>query len=71
MTIFEIEGGFIELYKLLKAEGLCESGAAAKAAVKSGSVLVDGKAETRKGRKLFPGAVVEFAGEKIEIRNKD
>ncbi|HHS50443.1 MAG TPA: RNA-binding S4 domain-containing protein [candidate division Zixibacteria bacterium] len=67
MEIFEIEGDYIELFKLLKAEGLCESGADAKAVIEAGDVRVDGEVETRKRRKLFPGSVVGFAGVSIKI----
>ncbi|MCK5832875.1 RNA-binding S4 domain-containing protein [bacterium] len=70
MIVFEIDGEFIELFKLLKAEGLCENGAQAKAAVSSGEVLVGGQVETRKRHKLRPGVIVEYAGETIKISKK-
>lgn len=70
MTIFEINGEYIELFKLLKVEGLCDSGATAKAAIGSGKVIVDGEVETRKRRKLYPGSKIEFAGEIIEVKSK-
>jgi ribosome-associated protein len=45
---FTIKGDHIELIKLLKASGVCESGGAAKAAVEQGLVKVDGQVEYRK-----------------------
>ena len=68
MEIFEISDDYIELYKLLKALGLCESGATSKAAVNDGDVTVDGKIETRKRCKVFPESVVEYLGQKIIVK---
>lgn len=64
---FKLEGEFITLQSLLKAAGLVESGGAAKVAVVSGEVLVDGEVETRRGKKLKPGQVVRFAGQEIKV----
>lgn len=60
---------FIELNKLLKITGLCESGGMAKAVIAEGKVKVDGKAELRKRCKIHAGQVVEFEGHKMHIRN--
>jgi len=64
---FEIRGDYIELSKLLKAVGLVMSGGEGKHAVAAGLVKVDGQVETRKGRKIRPGMVVEFEGEVVEV----
>ena len=45
---FLIKTEFIELYKLLKAVGLCESGGMAKQAIADSQVRVNGEIETRK-----------------------
>lgn len=58
----------VELYKILKFEGLVSSGGAAKAAVASGQVLVNGKIETRKRKKIVCGDIIEFGNETIRIR---
>lgn len=57
----------VELYKILKFEGLVPSGGVAKLAIESGDVLVNGKLETRKRRKIVTGDVIEFNGEVISL----
>lgn len=58
----------VELYKLLKFEGLSASGGEAKAMVDNGLVLVNGAVETRKRRKLVSGDIVEFNNIKMQLR---
>jgi ribosome-associated protein len=69
LTNFTITGEHIELIRLLKATGLCESGGAAKAAVEQGLVKVDGKVEYRKRCKIRDGRKVFFAGESITVKS--
>ena len=57
----------IQLYKLLKLEGLASNGGEAKAAVAEGKVLVNGQVETRKRKKIVAGDVVEFGGETLRV----
>ena len=64
---FTIEEEHIELIKLLKASGICESGGAAKAAVEEGLVHVDGELEYRKRRKVRHGQKVEFGRHMISV----
>ena len=64
---FTVSGDNIELYKLLKLEGLCPSGGAAKLAIADGQVRVDGEIETRKRKKILPGQVVEFEAMRITL----
>ncbi len=59
---FKIDGEYIELIKLLKATGLCDSGGMAKAVVGDGIVTVDGEVELRKRCKIRSGQKVEFNG---------
>jgi ribosome-associated protein len=54
------EGG-IRLGQLLKFVGIADSGADAAALIAAGDVRVDGEVETRRGRQLDHGAVVEVA----------
>lgn len=56
------EAEFIELYKLLKLEGIAPSGAVAKLMVADGLFQVNGVIETRKRCKLRPGDRVEGEG---------
>ncbi|MFA7255542.1 MAG: RNA-binding S4 domain-containing protein [Candidatus Omnitrophota bacterium] len=64
---FTLTGEFIELFKLLKATGLCESGGMAKHAVSQSEVKVDGQVETRKACKIRKGQQVELGGETISV----
>jgi len=66
---FTIDGDYIELIKLLKASGLCESGGAAKAAVEEGLVKVDGQVEHRKRCKIRKGQKIGFSGENILVES--
>ncbi|AFJ01414.1 hypothetical protein Q7C_235 [Methylophaga frappieri] len=51
----------VELYKVLKFEGLVSSGAEAKLVISDGQVTVNGTTETRKRRKLVAGDQIQFA----------
>jgi|TARA_B110000196_G_C21096456_1_gene640267 ribosome-associated protein len=68
MSVVEINREPVELYKILKFEGLVSSGAIAKAAVAEGQVKVNGTIETQKRKKIVPGDIVEFEGQKLEIK---
>jgi ribosome-associated protein len=60
----------IELCKILKFENMVSSGGEAKAVIAEGQVLVNGKIETRKRKKIVSGDIVEFGKEKIRIQLK-
>lgn len=60
----------VELYKILKFEGMVSSGGEAKSVIAEGQVLVNGKVETRKRKKIISGDVIEFGKEKIRIQLK-
>lgn len=64
---FKLRDDFIKLGQALKAAGLVDSGLDAKIVIQDGEVSVNGEMETRRGKKLYPGDVVEFDGETIEI----
>jgi ribosome-associated protein len=55
----EITGDMIRLGQFLKFAGFAESGAHAGAMIGDGDVSVDGEVETRRGRQLAKGMVVE------------
>jgi ribosome-associated protein len=65
---FEIDGEYIELIKLLKVTGLCDSGGMAKVVTSEGKVKVDGAVELRKRCKIHKGQRVEFEGNLIEVK---
>ena len=58
----------VELYKILKFEGMVASGGEAKLVIADGLVLVNGIIETRKRRKIVSGDIIEFGHEKIRIQ---
>jgi ribosome-associated protein len=58
----------IELYKILKLENWAASGGEAKVLIGEGRVIVNGKVETQKRKKIFSGDVVGFGGQKIRIK---
>ena len=64
-TKIEITREPVELYKLLKFEGLAESGAAAKHLVDEGRVRVNGETELRRRRKLMGGDRVALDDEEF------
>jgi ribosome-associated protein len=57
----------ITLGQALKASDLVGSGGEAKVLIQGGEVLVNGEVETRRGRKLQPGDVVEVGDERLEV----
>ena len=64
---FQLKGDFIELFKLLKLMGLCDSGGAAKQAVSENLVTVNEQIETRKAYKVRKGARVVFQNKTILV----
>ncbi|HOW58828.1 MAG TPA: RNA-binding S4 domain-containing protein [Candidatus Omnitrophota bacterium] len=64
---FKLSDDFIELVKLLKVSGLCESGGSAKYAIGQSLVKVDGRIELRKGCKLRKGQRIEYGGSTIQV----
>ena len=57
----------VELYKILKFEGIAASGAEAKQLVADGGVRVNGVVETRKRNKIFGGDVIEIGDDIFTI----
>jgi ribosome-associated protein len=64
---FILEADYIELVKLLKIQGLADTGGQSKQMISEGIVRVNGEPELRKRAKLRPGDVVETAGITIHI----
>ena len=67
MRVVEISKEPVELYKILKFEGMVASGGEAKLVIAGGRVLVNGKVETRKRKKIVAGDIIAFGGETIRI----
>ena len=55
------------LGQALKAASLVGTGGEAKVLIQAGEVSVNGEVETRRGRKLEEGDVVEVGDERLEI----
>ena len=67
MELIKLRDDYIKLGQALKAAGLVESGVEAKEVIQQGLVMVDGEIETRRGRKLYDAAVVQFDDMTIHI----
>ena len=70
MKEVEISKEPLELYKILKFEGMVSSGGEAKSVIADGQVLVNGKVETRKRKQISSGDIVEFGEAKFRIQLK-
>ena len=55
------------LGQALKAASLVGSGGEAKVLIQAGEVSVNGEVETRRGRRLQEGDVIEVGDERLEI----
>jgi ribosome-associated protein len=62
-----IRGQMIRLGQLLKLVAVIDSGAEVKALLASEQVSVNGERETRRGRQLHPGDVVDVAGNELRL----
>ncbi|GGI75535.1 RNA-binding S4 domain-containing protein [Shewanella gelidii] len=58
---------YIELYKVLKVQGMISAGGEAKHVIAEGMVSVNGEVETRKRKKIAAGDTVEFNGESVLV----
>lgn len=66
----EITTDYIKLDSFLKAVSAVGSGGEAKVLIADGEVRVNGEVELRRGRKLRPGDVVEFAGHRYTVEGE-
>jgi len=64
---FVISDEYIELNKLLKASGLCDSGGQAKMVIEDELVTVDSETETRKRRKIKDGMIVKYNTHSVKV----
>ena len=60
----------IELYKVLKLEGMVSSGGEAKVVIAAGQVMLNGEVETRKRKKIFSGDVIKYDENEVRIKLK-
>lgn len=59
--------GTIRLGQFLQVAGLVDTGADAREVILTGEVHVDGEPETRRGRQLHGGEVVELSGRRVRV----
>ena len=62
-----IRDEFIKLGQLMKKANWVSSGVEAKVYIQDGEVTVNGEVDTRRGRKLYDGDVVEYNGETVKV----
>lgn len=70
MTEVEITCEPVELYKILKFEGLVSSGGEAKSVIAAGQVRLNGNVETQKRKKIVSGDEIEFMQQQLKIKLK-
>jgi len=63
----EVGEGGIRLGQLLKLANLVETGGAARGLLESGEVRVNGEVESRRGRQLGIGDVIECGPERVTL----
>ena len=68
MRKVEITREPVELYKILKFEGLVTTGGEAKLLIGDGEVTVNGEIETRRRKKIVDRDVIEFRGEILQMQ---
>lgn len=64
---FTINTEYIEMAKLLKVTGICESGGMAKQVIAEGLVRYNGKVDLRKRLKVRKGDVVQIEDKVIKV----
>ncbi len=69
MEIIKIKDEHIKLGQLLKLAGLVDSGVDAKIEIQEGFVKLNGEVEVQRGKKIYPGDVIEFDGQQVRVEN--
>ena len=67
MHTIDIQKEPVELYKILKFEGMTTTGGEAKLLIGDGQVTVNGETETRRRRKMVSGDVIGFRGDQFHL----
>ncbi|MBV7275770.1 S4 domain-containing protein YaaA [Clostridium thailandense] len=67
MKNIQINTEFIKLDSFLKWTGEVSLGSEAKMFIQEGQVKVNSEVETRRGKKLIKGDIIEFNGETYKI----
>lgn len=69
METITIRDEFIKLGQAMKLAGLVESGVEAKIEIQEGFVKVNGEVELQRGKKIYPGDLIEFDGQQVKVEN--
>ena len=69
METIKIKDEYIKLGQALKLAGLVDSGVDAKLEIQEGFVKVNGEVEVQRGKKIYPGDVIEFDGQQVKVEN--
>lgn len=69
METITIRDEFIKLGQAMKLAGLAESGVDAKIQIQEGFVKVNGEVELQRGKKIYPGDVIDFDGQQVKVEN--
>ena len=67
MRIVELTQDAVPLYKVLKFEGLANSGSDAKLLIDEGQVTVNGEGETQRRKKIRDGDVIQLGDEILQV----
>ncbi len=65
---FELKDEYIELNKLLKFTGVCDTGGDAKMSIDQGLVKYNNQVETQRRKKVRKGDTIQFQQYQIEVR---
>lgn len=63
----KLNSEYIKLDQFLKMAGIIQTGGEAKFYLEENIVLVNGVEERRRGRKLYPGDIVNVEGRKLIV----
>lgn len=67
MEVVGISSEYITLGQFLKYVGIIDCGSYAKQFLLESKVLINGEQDQRRGRKIYPGDVVEIMGKCYEV----
>ena len=70
MDSIYIKDEFIKLGQAMKLAGLIDSGLEAKIVIHNGEVKVNGEVDTRRGKKLVPGDIFEYEGNRVKVEQR-
>ena len=71
MQVIKIKDDNIKLGQLIKLAGLVDSGVEAKYAIQNSLVYVNGQIDTRRGRKVVQGDIINFKNEEIKVESNE